>query len=58
MTDERTGKDAEKIPEKPITELTDEDLGHVSGGTKSQEVGNKAKTAQKAADAIDAFIRG
>ncbi len=59
MTVEHKGKKDEKAPERPETELTDEDLGHVSGGTRPQEISaRKVKTADKAADAIDHYIRG
>lgn len=41
-----------------ITELTEEDLEQVSGGEITQDITvNKAKTADKAFNAMDGYIR-
>lgn len=59
-TEEKT---VQPIPQQPATpkvaELSDKALEQVSGGTMHQDIAvNKQKTADKAAAAVDGFIRG
>ncbi len=59
MADERSKSDqTEKQDEtpKPKGELSDEALEGVAGGTSPNPV--RQKTAEKAADAVNAYIRG
>jgi bacteriocin-like protein len=59
---EKTGEKAgHPIPEKPenpkVTELSDKALEQVSGGTGQMIALNKQKSAQKAHDAMDNYIK-
>jgi bacteriocin-like protein len=58
-TNERAGHPIPEKPEDPkVTELSDKALEQVSGGTGQTITVNKQKTAQKAHDAMDGYIRG
>ncbi len=59
IANNQDSNEAISIPAKDITEISEDELEQVSGGSRTQDVTvNKHKTADKIAAAVDAYIKG